>query len=296
MAAKRQSLGKGLDALLGIPEGSDNLQEVLTDYEPIVESDTLRQIPIAQLQRGQCQPRRTIDSQSLEELAESIASQGIIQPVVVRALGQSNYEIIAGERRWRAAQKVGLDSIPAVIREVSDEAAVAMALIENIHREDLNPIEESLALIRLQNEFKLTQKKVAEVIGKSRTAVANLMRLATLEPLVRQQVERGDLDLGHAKCLLGLQGTEQVRAARMVVAKDMTVRETEALVKKFQTPATDEEISEAPQDLALKCLQEELSKKLGSPISIRHHNNGSGRLIVKYNSVNELDDILTHLR
>ena len=220
-----------------------------------------------------------------------------MQPIIVRAVGANKYEIIAGERRWRATQQAGLATIPAVIRDVSDETAIAMALIENIQREDLNPIEESVALIRLQDEFNLTQQQVADAVGKSRSAVTNLMRLATLEPSVQLQVERGELELGHAKCLLGLEGAAQVRAARTVAANAMTVRQTEVLVKKVQSTGSSDS-ADKPQSTSpdIISLQDELSEKVGAAVLIQHSAKGSGRLIFKYNSIDELDGILAHLK
>ena len=218
-----------------------------------------------------------------------------MQPIVVRPVGDDRYEIIAGERRWRATQQAGLDSIPAIVRNVSDEATIAMALIENIQREDLNAMEESLALLRLQDEFSLTQQQVADAVGKSRSAVTNLMRLASLEPAVQQQLERGELELGHAKCLLGLEGNAQISAARTVAANAMTVRQTEALIKKLQNPGTSStETATTNPDIAR--LQEELSEKLGASVNIQHSAKGSGKLIFKYNTVDELDGILAHLK
>ena len=190
MPTKRQSLGKGLDALLGLAEEINADQTIAADNTPLKDSE-LKQIPVEFLQRGEYQPRREFNSESLQELADSIASQGLIQPIVVREIAQNKYEIIAGERRWRAAQLAGLDTVPAMLREISDQATIAIALIENIQREDLNAIEESQALIRLQDEFNLTQQQVAEAVGKSRSSVTNLMRLASLQPLVQQQLERG---------------------------------------------------------------------------------------------------------
>jgi ParB family chromosome partitioning protein len=209
MPTKRQSLGKGLDALLGLAEEINADQTIAADNTPLKDSE-LKQIPVEFLQRGEYQPRREFNSESLQELADSIAIQGLIQPIVVREIAQNKYEIIAGERRWRAAQLAGLDTVPAMLREISDQATIAIALIENIQREDLNAIEESQALIRLQDEFNLTQQQVAEAVGKSRSSVTNLMRLASLQPLVQQQLERGDIDLGHAKCLLSLEGDTQI--------------------------------------------------------------------------------------
>jgi len=300
MATKRQSLGKGLDALLGIPEDADpydsETSSTLTHGE-LVADGQLRQLPVEFLQRGKYQPRRDINPESLKELTASVTSQGVMQPIIVRAMGTDKYEIIAGERRWRATQQAGLETIPAVVRDVSDEAAIAMALIENIQREDLNPIEESLALIRLQDEFNLTQQQVADAVGKSRSAVTNLMRLATLESSVQLQVERGELELGHAKCLLGLDGAAQVGAARTVSANGMTVRQTEVLVKKIQTAGPSGTVDKLPNtNPDITNLQNELSEKVGAVVLIQHSANGSGKLVFKYNSIDELDGILAHLK
>jgi ParB family chromosome partitioning protein len=302
MATKRQSLGKGLDALLGIPEETTSSNQNL-DIQAVaspVEARTdgrLCQLPVEFLQRGKYQPRRDLNPEALQDLASSIEAQGVMQPIVVRAIGQDKYEIIAGERRWRATQQAGLDSIPAIVREVSDEAAIAMALIENIQREDLNPIEESLALIRLQDEFKLTQQQVADAVGKSRSAVTNLMRLASLESAVQLQVERGELELGHAKCLLGLEGIVQIQAARTVAANAMTVRQTEALVKKHQNLGTTKPQQNGQDNSPdIMRLQEELSEKVGAAVQIQHSTKGAGKLVFKYNSVDELEGILAHLK
>jgi ParB family chromosome partitioning protein len=294
MATKRQSLGKGLDALLGLAEDITADQELAIDGKKISDG-TLKQIPVEFLQRGEYQPRREFNADSLQELADSIASQGLIQPIVVREIAQNKYEIIAGERRWRAVQLAGLDTIPAMVREISDQATIAMALIENIQREDLNAIEESQALIRLQDEFNLTQQQVAQAVGKSRSAVTNLMRLATLQPLVQQQLERGDIELGHAKCLLALEGETQIVAARTVASEGLTVRQTEVLVKKLQSPDTGKKSIATPnQDIVN--LQTELSEKLGAAVKIQHGSRGSGKLTISYNSVDELDGILGHLK
>ena len=294
MPTKRQSLGKGLDALLGLAEEINADQTIATDNTPLKDSE-LKQIPVEFLQRGEYQPRREFNSESLQELADSIASQGLIQPIVVREIAQNKYEIIAGERRWRAAQLAGLDTVPAMLREISDQATIAIALIENIQREDLNAIEESQALIRLQDEFNLTQQQVAEAVGKSRSSVTNLMRLASLQPLVQQQLERGDIDLGHAKCLLSLEGDTQILAARTVASDGLTVRQTEALVKKLQSPNPHKKNSITPnQDIVN--LQTQLSEKLGAEVKIKHGSRGSGKLTISYNSVDELDGILSHLK
>ncbi|MDA8919618.1 ParB/RepB/Spo0J family partition protein [Porticoccaceae bacterium] len=306
MAAKRQSLGKGLDALLGIPEDAETLQDLAvidSSQELLAQTFTdavspadgsLQNLPVEFLHPGQYQPRRDLNSEALQELADSIATQGVMQPIIVRPTGDNKYEIIAGERRWRATQQAGLDTIPAIVREVTDEATIAMALIENIQREDLNAMEESLALIRLRDEFKLTQQQVADAVSKSRSAVTNLMRLASLEKAVQQQLERGELELGHAKCLLGLEGNAQIEAARSVAANAMTVRQTEVLVKKLQNPSPDTK-PQAPNPDIMR-LQEELSEKLGAAVSIQHSAKGAGKLIFKYNSVDELDGILAHLK
>ena len=301
MATKRQSLGKGLDALLGIPEDPEFVDEhlpggVVGESNTVIDGK-LYQLPVEFLQRGKYQPRRDLNPEALQELANSIASQGVMQPIVVRSVGPNKYEIIAGERRWRATQQAGLDSIPAVVREVSDQTAIAMALIENIQREDLNPIEESLALIRLQEEFELTQQQVAKAVGKSRSAVTNLMRLASLESSVQLQVERGELELGHAKCLLGLEGAQQIQAARTVAANAMTVRQTEVLIKKLQTPALKKPApNNAVSSPDIMRLQEELSQKVGASVRIQHGSKGAGKLIFNYNSVDELEGILAHLK
>ena len=294
MAAKRQSLGKGLDVLLGLAENITADQGVGDDRNN--QSDgALKQIPVEFLQRGEYQPRREFNAESLQELADSIASQGLIQPIVVREIAQNKYEIVAGERRWRAAQLAGLDTVPAILRDINDQASIAMALIENIQREDLNAIEESQALIRLQDEFNLTQQQVAQAVGKSRSAVTNLMRLATLQPLVQQQLERGDIELGHAKCLLALSGETQASAARTVASEGLTVRQTEVLVKKMQSPDIGKKSIVTPnQDIVN--LQTELSEKLGAAVKIQHGSRGSGKLTISYNSVDELDGILNHLK
>lgn len=294
MATKRQSLGKGLDALLGIAEDINANQELASDGRAETDGG-LQKIPVEFLQRGEYQPRREFNSDSLQELADSIASQGMIQPIVVREIADHKYEIIAGERRWRAAQLAGLDTVPAIVREISDQTTIAVALIENIQREDLNAIEESQALIRLQDEFNLTQQQVAEAVGKSRSAVTNLMRLASLQPAVQQQLERGDIELGHAKCLLALEGESQILAARTVASEGLTVRQTEVLVKKLQNPQNQQKPKTTiNQDIVN--LQNQLSDKLGAAVKIQHGAKGSGKLTISYNSVDELDGILGHLK
>ncbi|MEM1114023.1 MAG: ParB/RepB/Spo0J family partition protein [Pseudomonadota bacterium] len=293
MSAKKRHLGRGLDALLGA--GSTQA----TPEAKVDNADTagqlLRDLPVDLLQRGQYQPRKDIEPESLQELADSITAQGVMQPIVVRPISNNKYEIIAGERRWRATQLAGLDSIPAVVREVSDEAAIAMALIENIQREDLNPIEEAAALQRLQQEFELTQQEVADAVGKSRSTVTNLLRLMTLEPDVRTLVEHGDLEMGHARALLALAGVEQSQAARSVVGKGFSVRQTEALVRRL---LSEVEAPKQPRkmDPNIRQLQDDLSQKLGARVEIKHGSAGKGKLVLNYNSLDELDGILSHIK
>jgi len=294
MSVKRQSLGKGLDALLGMAD------EIELDGQGPAggasKEGQLLDLAVEFLQRGKYQPRRDMNAEALEELASSIRTQGVMQPLIVRKIDNEEYEIIAGERRWRAAQQAGLDVVPVIVREVSDEAAIAMALIENIQREDLNAMEESLALIRLQQEFQLTQQQVADAVGKSRSAVTNLMRLASLEPEVQQLLERGDLELGHAKCLLALEGAKQINAARTVGSVNMTVRQTEALIKKILSGVSGKPTSEVSNSPDIKHLEDQISEKIGAPVLIQHGAKGAGRLILKYNSVDELDGILAHIK
>ena len=295
MAAKRQSLGTGLDALLGLAE--EGSPETIEAAERNEVDGSLKQLPLEFLQRGKYQPRRDLDADALKELTSSILKQGVMQPIVVRKINTDRYEIIAGERRWRASQQAGLDSIPAIIRDISDEAAIAMALIENIQREDLNAIEESLALLRLQDEFQLTQQQVADAVGKSRSSVTNLMRLATLETAVQKQIELGEIELGHAKCLLALNGSTQVKAGREVAANAMTVRQTELLIKRLQTPDSNKASGlKNTVNADILRTQEDLSQKVGASVSIQHSTKGSGKLIIKYHSVDELEGILAHIK
>jgi ParB family chromosome partitioning protein len=295
MAAKRRSLGKGLDALLaGSQRSSDAEATPETTDRVHNEDDVLRELPVDLIQRGQYQPRRDFDPEALAELAESIKAQGVMQPIIVRPVAADKFEIIAGERRWRAVQLAGLDRIPALVREVNDDAAVAMALIENIQREDLNPIEEAVALERLQAEFQLTQQQIADAVGKSRSAVANLLRLMTLEPDVRRMLERRELDMGHARCLLSLGPEHQLQAARQVVSGGLSVRQAEALVRKLQAPAKPS--SSRALDPDIRRLQDELSQKLGSPVQLQHSSGGKGKVVISYTSLDELDGILALLR
>lgn len=295
---EKKKLGKGLGALLS-SGSAQNMSSLFnnspsdSDKDPSLTNEgELKQIPLDLIQRGKYQPRADFDEAALEELASSIKSQGLMQPIVIRPIGPQKYEIIAGERRWRAAQIAGLDSIPAVIRMVSDEAAIAMSLIENIQREDLNPIEEALALKRLQDEFKLTQQEVADAVGRSRTAVTNLMRLVGLHIDVQKMLQTGLLEMGHARTLLTLPEIKQVDFARDIAKKGLSVRQTEELVRKAKSPK--EVVSERSIDPNIKNLEESLGEKLGAKVLIEHKTNGKGRLIVSYNSLDELDGILAH--
>ena len=296
MAVKKRGLGKGLDALLGVA-GATRQESKAEDGTSLASTDSdLRDIPVDLIRRGKYQPRRDMDPDALQELADSIKAQGVMQPIVVRSVSADHFEIIAGERRWRATQLAGLDTIPALVREVPDEAAVAMALIENIQRENLNPIEEAMALRRLQDEFELTQQEVAEAVGKSRTTVTNLMRLMTLQDDVRTLLERGDLEMGHARALLGLPAEEQSGAARTVVGKGFSVRQTEALVRQLLADKNKPAAPPKALDPNIRSLQDELSQKLGAKVQIQHSAKGKGKLVLNYNSLDELDGILSHIK
>ncbi|MDT8879099.1 ParB/RepB/Spo0J family partition protein [Halomonas saccharevitans] len=302
---RKRALGRGLDALIGAnARRRESLDLPEVEIEQGVESavprtpapeERLERLPLGQLSRGKYQPRRDIQPEALEELADSIRAQGVMQPIVVRPVGEARYEIIAGERRWRAAQLAELDVIPAVIREVSDEVALALALIENIQREDLNPVEEAMALKRLLEEFSLTQQQTADAVGRSRAQVANLLRLLTLDPEVQTLLERGDLDMGHARALLALTGAKQRKTAHEVVNKDLTVRATEALVKRLANGEPAKPAPEAPSaDVA--GLETRLAEVLGAPVKIQHGRGGKGRVTIRYASLDELDGILEHIR
>ena len=300
-ATRKRGLKKGLDALLGSampPEHSVSVhhdgEALVADSQQAARDGDLRRLPVELLQRGRYQPRRDMSSEALEELSESIKAQGVMQPIVVRPISDTRYEIIAGERRWRAAQMAGLDTIPAVIREVSDEAAIAMALIENIQREDLNPMEEAFALARLKDEFELTHQQVADAVGKSRAMVTNLLRLISLEEEVKKLLEHGDLEMGHARALLALSGDKQIAAARSVVAKGLSVRQTEALVRDYEKEKPAKEV--VREDPNVRQLIGDLSDRLGAPVQLRQEKGGKGKLVISYNSLDELDGIIAHIK
>lgn len=284
----RKRLGRGLDALLSAAAPG-------ADESSAADISSLDELPITDIVRGRYQPRREFDQSSLEELAASIRAQGVMQPVVVRPRAQGGYELIAGERRWRAAQLAGLVQIPAVIRDVSDEQASAMALIENIQREDLNPLEEAAALDRLKDEFQLTQQQVADAVGKSRVAVTNLLRLLNLAPAVRNLLSAGDLEMGHARALLSLSAMEQERLAADVVERQLSVRQTEALVRNAQSAAKAKPAKPARSADTAR-LERELSDRLGAEVRIEHKASGKGRLVIGYSTLEELDGILRHLK
>ena len=284
---KRRGLGRGLDALLTTAPQAP-ADESVPSSEQI--NSELQSLPVEQLQPGKYQPRKDMSPEALEDLANSIRSQGIIQPIVVRSVGENSYEIIAGERRWRAAQLAGVDIIPCLIKEVPDETAVAIALIENIQREDLNAMEEAIALERLLNEFELTHQEVADAVGKSRAAVSNLLRLNNLNDDVKILLEHGDIEMGHARALLALENDLQTTTARVVAAKELTVRETEKLVKKALEPSVEK--AEKIKDPDTQSLEQKLSEKFGAQVAISHNKKGKGKLVISYTNLEELDGIL----
>ncbi|WP_206485933.1 ParB/RepB/Spo0J family partition protein [Thalassotalea sp. G2M2-11] len=291
--SKRRGLGRGLDALLtNAPRKQQDNEQASIEQTETNNPNTseLQKLPIEQLQPGKYQPRKDMSPDALDELCNSIKSQGIIQPIVVRPLAKDSYEIIAGERRWRAAQLANIDMVPCLIKDVPDEAAVAMALIENIQREDLNAMEEAVALERLLTEFELTHQEVADAVGKSRTTVTNLLRLNNLNEEVKTLLEHGDIEMGHARALLALQNDVQTNTARTVVAKELTVRETEAFIKKMQEPA--KEVAAKVKDPDTQSLEQNLSEKLGSQVTINHNKKGKGKLVISYSNLDELDGIV----
>ena len=284
---KKKRLGRGLGSLLG------NIDEV-TQVGDADRASGLGEIDIDRIQRGKYQPRQNFDQQSLQELADSIRSQGIVQPIVVRPEGD-HFELVAGERRWRAAQIAGLQKIPAVVRELDGKAAAAIALIENIQREDLNPLEQAAGLMRLIDDFDLTHQQVADSIGRSRASVSNLIRLLDLADPVKDLVNRGLLDMGHARALLGLIRHDQVEAANIVVKRGLSVRETEALVKKMLKGETRNKSLAQESDPDIRRLEIRISEKLGAAVKIKSGKQGSGQLIVSFHTSDELEGILKHL-
>lgn len=284
MASPRnKGLGRGLDALLGPGPGGSGA------------GGPGREVPVELIRRSPYQPRVKIDPEALEELTRSVQAHGVVQPVIVRPVGADRYELVAGERRWRAAQAAGLETVPAVVREVSDEVALSIAIIENIQREDLTPLEEARGVARLIEEFSMTHREVAEAVGRSRPAVSNLLRLLDLNEDVRARLEGGELEMGHARALLALSGPPQSRVARLVAERGLSVRQTEALVRRMQEGGDEGAGEGADRDPDIGRLETRLGDLIGSEVNIRHGKRGSGRLVIRYHSLDELDGILERL-
>ncbi|WP_163134296.1 ParB/RepB/Spo0J family partition protein [Agarivorans sp. Alg241-V36] len=296
MSARKRGLGKGLDLLLSTSNNARQRQveedtKADTNQQTVDENrGDLRKLPIEWLRPGKYQPRKDMSAEALEELAHSIEAQGVIQPIVVREVGENQFEIIAGERRWRASQQIHLHDVPCLIKNVSDENAVAIALIENIQREDLNAMEEAVALDRLMNEFELTHQQVAEAVGKSRTTVTNLLRLNSLDNDVKILLEHGDIEMGHARALLALSGETQAETARNVAAKGLTVRDTEKLVKAVLNPKAPKQAAKVDPDI--NRLEQRISERLGAGVKIQQNKKGQGKLVIDYANLDELDAIL----
>jgi ParB family transcriptional regulator, chromosome partitioning protein len=290
MSQKKRGLGKGLSDL-GLNELLGDLNTTTLPTNEEADNYQFIELPLDQLQPGRYQPRQQIDADELAELSDSIKAQGIIQPIIVRRTNDK-YEIIAGERRWRAARLAGLTRVPVVVRDIHDEAAMAVSLIENIQRKDLNAIEEAMALQRLLNEFNLTQQEIATAVGKSRTAVTNLLRLLKLNPEVKQMLKDGLLEMGHARTLLSLEDEQQLLIAKQVVDKKLSVRETENLIRKLSSNSTNN-TAKTTIDPDIKMLQEKIADKLAAKVAIQHKQNGKGKLVIHYHSVEELDGILS---
>ena len=326
--AKRKGLGRGLDALLGAKgaagkatgqqqtpaQGAEGKSDVKINPAEVIRNATeaaarvdtteaealdgkLATLPIEQLERGKYQPRRDMDQAALDDLAASIKAQGVMQPIVVRPVAAERFEIIAGERRWRASQLAGRDTIPAVIRDVPDETAIALALIENIQREDLNPMEEALALKRLQDEFDLTHQQVADTVGRSRAAVSNILRLLNLPPDLKKLLEHGDIEMGHARALLSLDREDQHAIAAQVTARGLSVRQTEQMAKKAQADRSGKRVEpllERAPDVSR--LEEKLGEHVGLPVAVKQNTKGKGQISFSYSSLDELDGLLERLR
>jgi ParB family chromosome partitioning protein len=275
---KQKGLGRGLDALLS---GSADVTVV---------EESLQSIETSQLQPGKYQPRTNMDQVALAELAESIKAQGIMQPILVRPIDGGRYEIIAGERRWRAAQLAGLNEVPALIRKVADESALAMSLIENIQRENLNPLEEAMGIQRLINEFGMTHQTAGEALGNSRSTISNLLRLLNLSAPVQELMMQGKIDMGHGRALLPLVPTQQIKLAHIIAQKQLSVRETEKLVNQIENP-TPKKVKKPDRDLLR--LQEDVSERLGAQVAIKPQKNGRGNIVIHYTSLDQLDDILS---
>ena len=292
MAKKKRGLNRGLDALLGAA-GANKVEEITN---PSVEDNkALKELDIDLIQRGIYQPRVHFDDEALHELSDSIKAQGVVQPIVVRPIAAGRYEIIAGERRWRASQLAGLQQIPAVIKDIDDKTTAAVSLIENIQREDLNPIEESRALQRLIDEFGLTHQEVADTVGRSRASVTNLLRLQELRSEVIEFLDKGEIGMGHARALLTLTSDQQLHLAKLVIKKGMSVRETEAAARKLLNPP-EKKTTTAAVDPNIEHLENTISEKLSAKVHFKHGKNGKGQMVISYNSLDELDGILEHIQ
>lgn len=289
MSSKKRGLGKGLDALLS--------QHVVSDLAVVDEHDELRKLPVDLLQRSPYQPRTDFKQEALQELADSITAQGVVQPIVVRPLDDGGkFEIIAGERRWRASQMAGLHEIPAVVRKMDDQTAMCLALIENIQREDLNPLEQARALRRLMAEFDMTHETLADAVGRSRSTISNLIRLLELEEAVKVMVEEGKLEMGHARALLSLPDDQQVEVAHRIIKQGLSVRVTEALVRRLQSGSKQQNNDSTDKDPNIQRLEIELSEQIGNQVTIKYSKKGKGTLQITYNSLEELDGILSRFK
>ena len=289
MAAKKNPLGRNLSSMLSKSALQHAVENAASES---ADGDLLKSLPLDLISPGPYQPRSIFDKDRMEELAESIRHQGVIQPVVVRASGDKKYELIAGERRWRAAQIAGIEKIPAIVRQVPDEIAIAMALVENIQREDLNPIEEATALRQLVDEFQMTHQEAGDAVGRSRSSVSNLLRLLELSKEVRELVDARHLEMGHARALLTLEASMQAKAAREVVSKRLSVRETERLVRRLKNPPSPKTQVLDPD---IQRLQESLSEKLCARVKLTHDSDGKGKMVIAYNSADEFEGILEKL-
>lgn len=294
---KKRGLGRNLDVLLSRP--TQSLTVVKEKENPVDKNaQLLTHLPVELLQRGHYQPRKEMAPENLQELANSIKMQGVLQPILVRSVANDRYEIIAGERRWRAAQLAGLTTVPVMIREITGEDALAIALIENIQREDLNPIEEAIALQRLLDEFGMTHQEVAHAVGKSRTTVTNLLRLLSLQPEVKDFLEQGKLEMGHARAILSLSNVEQTQIAHQIIEAGLSVRATELLVKQWQSDKVSSPVTEISKDVDpyVENLQQQFSDRFGSFVVLQHKTNGKGKMIVHYKTLKELENILNKIQ
>lgn len=290
MTTKKRGLakGRGLDALLGSIQ-----KEKLQLEAQAIDHGQLKQVDVDLLKRGEYQPRRFIQEQDLKELAASIEKHGVMQPIMIRPIqdDQFSYEIIAGERRWRAAQLAGLKQVPAIVRDLNDQVAIALALIENIQRQDLNPIDQALALQRFHDEFGLSHQEIAETVGKARTTVSNLLRLLSLDDVIKDFMQEGQLDMGHARAILALKAKDQIAIAKVIIDKNLSVRQTEQLVREWNQPKQSKPKEATPPDI--EQLTQRLSERFGAQVKIDHNKQGKGKLVIQYHSLDELDGILT---